>query len=206
VDDHVLIDRLKFTLTVTFHYLFPSDDGAGAVHRLMKSVSYLGRRPDHRLHLLGRSHEERERHRTSPTTSPPAFAAMEGMFETQEGAPLIVIGWLITEERNQIAHPLWRQACDAVFALSSAGVAFLLAAALGNVVRGVPLGADGYFHLALFEILNGYALLVGVFGLVALSAHGAGFLAFSRRRRARPAGAARGTGFVVSGSSPSSGR
>jgi cytochrome bd-type quinol oxidase subunit 1 len=23
MDDHVLIDRLQFTLTVTFHYLFP---------------------------------------------------------------------------------------------------------------------------------------------------------------------------------------
>ena len=35
MDDHVLIDRLQFTLTVTFHYLFPIlTMGLGAVHRL----------------------------------------------------------------------------------------------------------------------------------------------------------------------------
>ena len=41
----------------------------------------------------------------------------------------------------------------------------------------VPLGPDGYFHLPLFSILNWYALLVGLFGLVVLAAHGARFLA-----------------------------
>src|SRR5205814_7178857 len=49
--------------------------------------------------------------------------------------------------------------------------------AQGNVVRGVPLGPDGYFHQGLFACLNWYALLIGAFGLVALCAHGAGFLA-----------------------------
>src|SRR2546429_103542 len=39
------------------------------------------------------------------------------------------------------------------------------------------IGPDGYFHLGLFEILNWYGLLIGVFGLVVLCAHGAGFLA-----------------------------
>src|SRR5947209_8637309 len=43
--------------------------------------------------------------------------------------------------------------------------------------RGGPLGPDGYFSLPLFHILNWYALLVGVFGLVVLAAHGAAFLA-----------------------------
>ena len=64
--------------------------------------------------------------------------------------------------------------------LSSAGLAFVFGVALGNVVRGVPLGPDGYFPLALFDILNWYAVLIGVFGLVVLSTHGAGFLAFRR--------------------------
>jgi cytochrome d ubiquinol oxidase subunit II len=49
--------------------------------------------------------------------------------------------------------------------------------ALGNVIRGVPLGPDGYFKEPLFHLLNWYGLLIGLFGLVVLSAHGAGFLA-----------------------------
>jgi cytochrome d ubiquinol oxidase subunit II len=49
--------------------------------------------------------------------------------------------------------------------------------ALGNVVRGVPLGPDGYFKEPLFHLLNWYGLLIGLFGLVVLSAHGASFLA-----------------------------
>jgi cytochrome bd-type quinol oxidase subunit 2 len=41
----------------------------------------------------------------------------------------------------------------------------------------VPLGADGYFHLSLFEMLSRYPLLIGAFGLVVLAGHGASFLA-----------------------------
>ncbi|MEA2455383.1 MAG: cytochrome bd ubiquinol oxidase subunit, partial [Thermoleophilaceae bacterium] len=78
---------------------------------------------------------------------------------------ILVLGLLVgrglgLELRHQIANPLWREACDVVFALSSAALAFVFGVALGNVVRGVPLGADGYFHLPLFEILNWYAVLV----------------------------------------------
>jgi cytochrome d ubiquinol oxidase subunit II len=96
---------------------------------------------------------------------------------------LILVLWLLVgrglglELRHQIDDPLWRTACDTVFWLCSAALAFVFGAALGNVVRGVPLRADGYFHLPLFNILNWYALLVGLFGFVALSAHGARFLA-----------------------------
>jgi cytochrome bd ubiquinol oxidase subunit II len=97
---------------------------------------------------------------------------------------LILVLWLLVgrglslELRHQLDNPLWRQACDAVFCLSSAGLALVFGVALGNVVRGVPLGADGYFQLTLFETLNWYALLIGVFGLVVLCVHGATFLAW----------------------------
>src|ERR1700716_3470015 len=100
---------------------------------------------------------------------------------------LIIVLWLLVgrglavEFRHQSENPLWRTACDTVFWLSSAGLAFMFGVALGNVVRGVPLGADGYFHLPLFSILNWYALLIGVFGLAVLAHHGAVFLAWRTR-------------------------
>jgi cytochrome d ubiquinol oxidase subunit II len=97
---------------------------------------------------------------------------------------LIIVLWLLVgrglalELRHQIDHPLWCGACDAVFSLASAGLALVFGVALGNVVRGVPLKADGYFSLPLFQTLNWYALLIGVFGLIVLCAHGAHFLAW----------------------------
>jgi cytochrome d ubiquinol oxidase subunit II len=96
---------------------------------------------------------------------------------------LILVLWLLVgralgiELRHQLDNPLWRTACDSVLWLCSAALAFVFGVALGNVIQGVPLGADGYFHLSPFEILNRYALLIGAFGLVVLSAHGASFLA-----------------------------
>lgn len=97
---------------------------------------------------------------------------------------LIIVLWLLIgrglalELRHQVDHPLWRTACDTVFGLASAGLAIVFGVALGNVVRGVPLNASGYFSLPLFHILNWYALLIGVFGLVVLASHGANFLAW----------------------------
>jgi cytochrome d ubiquinol oxidase subunit II len=97
---------------------------------------------------------------------------------------LILVLWLLIgrglalELRHQLDSPLWRSACDVVFSLSSAGLALVFGVALGNVVRGVPLGTDGYFHLPLFNILNWYGLLVGAFGLVTLATHGATYLTY----------------------------
>jgi len=96
---------------------------------------------------------------------------------------LIIVLWLLIgrglalELRHQLDNPLWHAACDLVFSLSSAALALVFGVALWNVVRGVPLTRSGYFSLPLFDILNWYALLIGVFGLVVLAAHGSAFLA-----------------------------
>jgi cytochrome d ubiquinol oxidase subunit II len=97
---------------------------------------------------------------------------------------LILVLWLLVgrglalELRHQLDNPLWHDACDTVFGLSSAALALVFGVALGNVVRGVPLDASGYFSMPLFHILNWYPLLIGAFGLIVLVAHGANFLAW----------------------------
>lgn len=97
---------------------------------------------------------------------------------------LILVLWLLVgrglalELRHQIVNPLWESACDVVFCLASAALAFVFGVALGNVVRGVPLRPDGYFSEPLFHILNWYGLLIGLFGLVVLCGQGASFLAW----------------------------
>src|SRR3954465_1253409 len=55
MSDHVLVDRLQFTLTVTFHYLFPIITmGLALFIAYLKTVSYTGWR--------GKRDEERERY------------------------------------------------------------------------------------------------------------------------------------------------
>ena len=65
--------------------------------------------------------------------------------------PLMLVLWLLIlrgiaiELRSQQANPLWRQFFDLTFALSSAVLALVLGVALGNILRGVPIDATGYF-------------------------------------------------------------
>jgi cytochrome d ubiquinol oxidase subunit II len=115
-------------------------------------------------------------------------AAMSGFY-----LPLMMLLWAIVlrgvsiEFRSHGAGPLWRAFWDGAFALSSALVALLLGVALGNVLRGVPLDASGYFSAPLFTdlrvgpkpgALDWYTGLVGAFAVVSLAAHAAVYLAW----------------------------
>jgi cytochrome d ubiquinol oxidase subunit II len=102
--------------------------------------------------------------------------------------PLVLVLWLLIgrglaiELRHQVQHALWRSFWDRIFAVSSVLLAVCFGAALGNVVRGVPLDAKGEFFEPLWThggvrgatgILDWYTVLVGVLALVALGLHGA---------------------------------
>jgi cytochrome d ubiquinol oxidase subunit II len=99
----------------------------------------------------------------------------------------LILRGLSLEFGGHVSDPMWQTFWDAVLGVSSIVLAILLGAALGNVVRGVPLGPDGSFSMALFTnfrttgevgLLDWYTLSTAVFTLVALSAHGATWLAF----------------------------
>jgi cytochrome d ubiquinol oxidase subunit II len=106
--------------------------------------------------------------------------------------PVLFMVWALMgrgaaiELRSHLPGPLWRPFFDTLLVVSSTLVSVLAGAALGNVVRGVPLGPDGFFELPLFGTftldgepgaLDWYTLLVGGLVLVTLTAHGAGWLA-----------------------------
>src|SRR2546422_707056 len=65
--------------------------------------------------------------------------------------PLMIVLWLLIlrgiaiEFRGHVDSPTWKPLWDAVFSLSSALLAIFYGAALGNVLRGVPLDAAGEF-------------------------------------------------------------
>jgi cytochrome d ubiquinol oxidase subunit II len=105
--------------------------------------------------------------------------------------PLMMALWLLIlrgisiEFRSLEKYSLWRSFWDGVFWFSSLLTAIILGAALGNVLRGVPIDATGFFSGPLFThfqpsahpgVLDWYTVLIGVFSLVTLAAHGATFL------------------------------
>lgn len=99
----------------------------------------------------------------------------------------LILRGIAIEFRSHVADALWRAFWDGVFALASATAPVLLGAALGNVLRGVPLGPEGWFALPLFDsfspsgapgLLDWYTVGCGVTALAALAHHGALFLAW----------------------------
>jgi cytochrome d ubiquinol oxidase subunit II len=91
------------------------------------------------------------------------------------------------EFRSHVQDGLWRHFWDGTFAVSSVLLPVLLGAALGNVLRGVPLDATGYFAMPLWTdfrlgihpgVLDWYTILIGVFTLATVTAHGSVFLAW----------------------------
>jgi cytochrome d ubiquinol oxidase subunit II len=106
--------------------------------------------------------------------------------------PLMIVLWLLImrgagiELRMHIDHEVWRSFFDGIFFFASAVLAIFFGAALANVIRGVPLGADETFFLPLWTnwrvganpgILDWYTVIGGVVALVALATHGALWLA-----------------------------
>jgi cytochrome d ubiquinol oxidase subunit II len=98
---------------------------------------------------------------------------------------LLILRGIAIEFRSLEANRLWRSLWDGVFCLSSSVAAIVLGAALGNVIRGVPIDASGYFSGPLFTnfllgphpgVLDWYTVLVAVFALLTLAAHGATYL------------------------------
>jgi cytochrome d ubiquinol oxidase subunit II len=98
----------------------------------------------------------------------------------------LVLRGVALEVSGHINDPLWQSFWDFVFSVSNVLLAIVFGAALGNVIRGVPLDASGKFHMAFFTdfgvrgevgLLDWYTVSLGVFALVTLAAHGATYLA-----------------------------
>ena len=62
---------------------------------------------------------------------------------------------------------------DVAFSVASIVVAFLMGTALGNILQGIPLGADKEFAGSWIDLLNPYAFLVGVTTVALFMMHGA---------------------------------
>lgn len=105
---------------------------------------------------------------------------------------LIMVLWLLIarglalELRSHLDHVLWRQFWDLAFVGASVLLTLVFGAALGNLIRGVPLNQDGYFFVALWTdfmtgpdpgILDWFTILMGVTSTAILAFHGGNYLA-----------------------------
>ncbi|MBU0717142.1 MAG: cytochrome d ubiquinol oxidase subunit II [Planctomycetes bacterium] len=81
------------------------------------------------------------------------------------------------EFRHQVDVPGWQRVWDWAFGLGSLIPAILFGVAIGNILRGIPIEADGTANVPFLSLLNPYALLIGVLSLALFTMHGAAFLA-----------------------------
>src|SRR5437899_2698791 len=107
--------------------------------------------------------------------------------------PLIMVLWFLMlrgvaiELRSHLQNPVWVSFWDGIFFLGSTLLAIFYGAALGNVIRGVPLASNGTFFEALWTdfnpyssnpgVLDWYTILIGLLALSVLTAHGANYIA-----------------------------
>ncbi len=89
---------------------------------------------------------------------------------------VLILRTVAIEFRSKRPSARWRRTWDVVFAGSSLGIALLLGVAFGNIMRGVLLDAAGNIGGTLLDLLNPYALLVGITTVFMLATHGAIYL------------------------------
>lgn len=80
------------------------------------------------------------------------------------------------EFRSKEPWPWWRRWWDRGFCAGSTTASLLIGVAMGNIVWGIPVDANGEFAGTFLGLLHPYALLMGVTTVVLFMMHGAIYL------------------------------
>ena len=92
---------------------------------------------------------------------------------------LLLLGLILRavaiEFRGHVESNKWRSVWDFAFGFGSLLPAILFGVAVGNIMRGIPL-EDEIFIGSFFDLLNPYAILIGLLTLVMFLTHGAIYL------------------------------
>ncbi|MFD0591674.1 cytochrome d ubiquinol oxidase subunit II [Catellatospora coxensis] len=114
------------------------------------------------------------------------FAAFPGwyatMFSSLYLALVLVLAALIVrgmsfEYRDKDKHPRWRRTWSTLLTVGSVVALFLLGVGLGDLLHGLPIGADQEFAGTFADLLPPYSLFVGLTFVLLCALHGATFLA-----------------------------
>ncbi|GAB3843082.1 cytochrome d ubiquinol oxidase subunit II [Hymenobacter jeollabukensis] len=87
------------------------------------------------------------------------------------------------EFRSKEPMPWWRTLWDWSYSVASVVIALSLGVVLGNLIQGLPIGADREFHGSWLTFLNPYALLVGATTAALFAQHGAVYLLLKTENR-----------------------
>ncbi|HET7690685.1 MAG TPA: cytochrome d ubiquinol oxidase subunit II [Nocardioidaceae bacterium] len=113
----------------------------------------------------------------------------------------LIVRGVAFEYRAKHDTDRWRAGWDQAIFWGSLVPAVLWGVAFGNILRGVPIDAEGEYVGGFFNLLNAYALLGGVMTLLLFMAHGAMFIALKTegnlRREARSWAGRLGSGAAV---------
>ena len=90
---------------------------------------------------------------------------------------VFLIGRAVSIEfRSKHSAAWWRGYWDFSFAAASTLAVLMFGVAVGNVMAGIPVGADKEFAGTLWDLLGAYPLLVGALAVAACAMHGSIFL------------------------------
>lgn len=78
--------------------------------------------------------------------------------------------------RSKVDSVKWKKVWDVAFSVSSIAIAILMGTALGNIIVGIPVDAHMEAKMSFFDLLNPYAVMVGITTLALFMMHGAIYL------------------------------
>ena len=99
----------------------------------------------------------------------------------------LIVRGLAFEYRAKRDNAAWRARWDLAIVIGSLVPAVLWGVAFANILRGVPIDADGEYVGGFFNLLNPYALLGGATTLLLFLTHGAVFISLKTDGRIRHA-------------------
>jgi cytochrome d ubiquinol oxidase subunit II len=86
---------------------------------------------------------------------------------------MLIFRAVAIEFRSKQPMQWWRRGWDRAFSFSSILIALLMGVALGNIIVGLPVDASKEFTMSFLDLLNPYALLVGITTVALFMMHGA---------------------------------
>ncbi len=86
---------------------------------------------------------------------------------------MLIFRAVAIEFRSKQTMHLWRKTWDVAFSLSSILIALLMGITLGNIIVGLPVDKTREFSISFINLLNPYAVLVGITTVALFMMHGA---------------------------------
>ncbi|BBH52106.1 cytochrome d ubiquinol oxidase subunit II [Fluviispira sanaruensis] len=109
---------------------------------------------------------------------PDAYATAFSGFYT----PFMLLLWALIfravsiEFRSKYHSNIWKNTWDWSFCFASILATFLFGIAVGNCLKGIPVGEDKEFSGVLADLLNPYAITIGILAVSTFAMHGSIFL------------------------------